>query len=70
VKKDLLAEHASLKKECVSLRAAIKEGLFGRASVQEMRQLQADLFKAEDRMKTIERSKQWDNRSPAVKVTH
>ena len=70
MKKDLLAEHADLKKQTITLRAQIKEGLFGAASVQEMRQLQSDLFKAEDRMKTIERSKQWDNRTPVVKVTH
>ena len=70
MKKDLLAEHAMHKKNAVTLRAQIKEGLFNGGSVQEMRQLQADLFKAEDRMKSIEHSKQWDNRPPVVKVTH
>ena len=69
MKKDLLAEHATHKKNAVTLRAQIKEALFSGGSVQEMRQLQADLFKAEDRMKTIERSKQWDNRPSTVKVT-
>ena len=54
----------------IALRAAIKEGLFGGASVQAMRELQSALFHAEDRLKTIERSKAWERRAPAVKVIY
>ena len=69
MKKDLIAEHATLKKNAATLRAQIKEGLFGNASVQEMRLLQADLFKTEDRMRSIEKSETWKSRPPVVKVT-
>lgn len=68
MKKDLLAEHATLTKTAISLRAQIKEG-FNSAFLTEMRQLQADLFKAEDRMRSIEKSETWKSRPPVVKVT-
>jgi hypothetical protein len=70
MKKDLLAEHATLKKDAENLRAQIKEGLFSGASANSLREFERNLFKAEDRMKSIEHSKQWDNRPPVVKVTH
>jgi hypothetical protein len=70
VKKDLLAEHATLANDAKLFRARIKEGLFGGASANSLRELERQLFRAEDRMKSIERSEQWKSRPPVVKVTH
>jgi hypothetical protein len=68
MKKDLLAEHATLVKDVANIRAQIKER-FNSAFLTEMRQLQADLFKAENRMESIEKSETWKSRPQVVKVT-
>jgi hypothetical protein len=69
VKKDLLAEHATLAKDAEFFRAMIKEGLFTGASANSLRELERRLFAAEGRMKRIEKSEQWKTRPPVVKVT-
>lgn len=56
---DLINEHAELEVRATDLRERIREAGWGGGSLNQIRKLKEDLWKAEDRLREIEQTRAW-----------